>query len=66
MTSEMLLADKYLSIIHNRGKRGLPLKRVFHNMRKKGLFFRAYANLYANDGATTVGSDPEDTIQGMS
>lgn len=66
MTSEMLSADKYLSIVHDRGKRGLPLERVYRNMRKKGLFYRAYANLYANEGATTVGSDPEDTIQGMS
>ena len=66
MTSEMLIADKYLSIIHNRGKRGLSLERVYHNMRNKGLFYRAYANLYANNGATTKGSDPEDSIQGMS
>jgi group II intron reverse transcriptase/maturase len=35
-------------------------------MRRRGLFLKAYAKIYANAGATTVGTDPEDTIQGMS
>ena len=62
----MLLADKYLSIINDRGKRCLPLKRVYRNMRRRGLFYKAYENLYSNAGATTPGTDPKDTIQGMS
>lgn len=66
MSSEMLLADKYLSIVNDRGKRSLPLKRVYRNMRQRGLFYKAYENLYSNAGATTPGSDPADTIQGMS
>ena len=66
MTSEMLLADKYLHVINDRGKRRLPLQRVYRNIRRKGLFLKAYAKLYANDGSTTPGSDPKDTIQGMS
>jgi group II intron reverse transcriptase/maturase len=66
MSSEMLQADKYLSIINERGKRSLPLKRVYHNMRQRGLFYKAYENLYSNPGATTPGTDPDDTIQGMS
>ena len=66
MTSEMLLADKYLHVINDRGKRRLPLQRVYRNIRHKGLFLKAYAKLYANDGSTTPGSDPNDTIQGMS
>lgn len=66
MSSEMLLADKYLSIVNDRGKRSLPLKRVYRNMRQRGLFYKAYENLYSNSGATTPGSDPADTIQGMS
>lgn len=66
MSSEMLLADKYLSIVNDRGKRSLPLKRVYRNMRQRGLFYKAYENLYSNAGATTPGSDPTDTIQGMS
>ncbi len=66
MTSEMLLADKYLSVVRDRGQRRLPLERVYRNMRNRGLFLKAYANIYANAGATTVGTDPTDTIQGMS
>lgn len=66
MPSEMLSADKYLSIVNDRGKRSLPLKRVYRNMRQRGLFYKAYENLYSNAGATTPGSDPKDTIQGMS
>jgi retron-type reverse transcriptase len=62
----MLLADKYLSIINDRGKRSLTLKRVYRNMRQRGLFFKAYENLYSNRGATTPGIDADDTIQGMS
>ncbi len=61
----MLLADKYLHIVQKRGERKLPLERVYRNMRKPNLFLRAYAKIYANAGATTVGTDPEDTIQGM-
>lgn len=66
MTSEMLLANKYLKVIQNRGKRKLPINRLYRNMRKRGLFLKAYAKIYANKGATTVGTDPKDTIQGMS
>lgn len=62
----MLLADKYLSIVNDRGKRSLPLARVYRNMQQRGLFYKAYENLYSNAGATTLGSDPTDTIQGMS
>ncbi len=66
MTSEMLLADKYLSIINDRGKTRKPLSRVYRNMRQTGMFLKAYANLYSNAGATTTGTDPNDSIQGMS
>ena len=66
MSSEMLLAEKYLRVINNRGQRRLPLTRVYRNMRKEGLFLKAYGNLYANKGALTAGTDPADTVQGMS
>lgn len=62
----MLLADQYLHIIRNRSQRGLPLKRVYRNMCRRGLFLKAYAKIYANDGVTTPGTDVTDTIQGMS
>lgn len=66
MTSEMLLADKYLTIVRDRGERRLELRRVYRNMRREELFLRAYGKLYANKGAMTEGIDPKDTIQGMS
>ena len=66
LTSEMLIADQYLQVVRSRGQRSLPLERVYHNMRRRGLFLKAYAKIYANDGATTVGTDAQDTIQGMS
>jgi group II intron reverse transcriptase/maturase len=62
----MLLADRYLQVVRSRGRRNLPLERVYRNMRRQGLFLKAYAKIYANDGATTVGTDAQDTIQGMS
>ena len=62
----MLTAENYLCVIQSRGQRGLPLKRVYRNMRNRDLFLKAYGKIYANKGATTIGTDPTDTIQGMS
>ncbi len=60
-------AQKYLEIVRERGKAKATLNRVYANIKKhKGLFLMAYANLYANKGALTPGTDPEDTIDGMS
>jgi len=66
MTSEMLSDNPYLCIVRDRGTRNLELKRVYRNMRCEALFLRAYGKLYANKGAMTPGSDPTDTIDGMS
>jgi group II intron reverse transcriptase/maturase len=66
MTSEMLIADNYLAVVNDRGNRKLPLTRVYRNMRKRGLFLKAYGKIYQNAGATTIGTDENDTIQGMS
>ncbi|MEM6319963.1 MAG: reverse transcriptase domain-containing protein [Bacteroidota bacterium] len=62
----MLSAENYLNVIQSRGQRGLPLERVYRNMRNRDLFLMAYGKIYANKGATTIGTDPTDTIQGMS
>lgn len=59
-------SQKYLEIVKRRGEEGKELKRVFHNIRKPGLFVQAYGNLYANKGALTLGTDATDTIDGMS
>ena len=59
-------AQTYLEIVRSRGERRLELRRVYRNLRNGGLYLRAYAKLYANQGALTPGTDPSDTVDGMS
>jgi group II intron reverse transcriptase/maturase len=58
-------AKTLLSIIRDRGKRGLPLKRVYPLLYNPDLYLRAYARLYSNTGAMTPGATRE-TVDGMS
>jgi group II intron reverse transcriptase/maturase len=58
-------AETLLSIIRERGKRGLPLRRVYPLLYNPELYQRAYARLYANKGAMTRGATRE-TVDGMS
>jgi group II intron reverse transcriptase/maturase len=62
---EMRTADDILSVIRDRGTRGLPLERVYRLLFNRDLYLRAYARLYPNQGAMTKGSTPE-TVDGMS
>lgn len=62
----MLNAQKYIEIVKSRGERKRPLNRVFRMIRHRDLFLAAYSKLYANNGATTAGTNPEDTVDGMS
>lgn len=57
---------KAVEIISERGKTGKQLERVYRMLRNRELFLTAYSNLYANQGALTPGTDPNDTIDGMS
>jgi len=57
---------KAVEIISERGKTGKPLERVYRMLRNRELFLTAYSNLYANQGVLTPGTDPNDTIDGMS
>src|SRR5713101_3316830 len=57
-------AETVLNIIHERGKRGLPLENIYRLLYNPMLYLRAYARLYANDGAMTAGSNGE-TVDGM-
>lgn len=59
-------AQTYLEIVRNRGERQLELRRVYRNLQNRELFLSAYAKLYANKGALTPGTDPTDTVDGMS
>ncbi len=61
----MRSADQVLSIIQERGKRGLPLERVYRLLFNPALYLKAYGKIYRNDGALTPGTTPE-TVDGMS
>jgi retron-type reverse transcriptase len=62
---EMRSADQVLSIIHERGQRGLPLERVYRLLFNPALYLKAYGKIYRNDGALTKGAT-EETVDGMS
>src|SRR5262245_51686983 len=57
-------AETVLSILRGRGKRGLPLERIYRLLYHPDLYLRAYARLAANNGAMTPGTTPE-TVDGM-
>src|SRR5512133_1891705 len=61
----MQTADALLEIIHERGKRGLPLERLYRHLFNPELYLRAYGKIYRNDGAMAPGVDAE-TVDGMS
>src|SRR2546423_14655273 len=58
-------AVTYLELIRERGKKGLPLERVYRQLFNKGLFLMAYGKIYRNKGAMTHGVTDE-TPDGMS
>ena len=61
----MRTAETILNIIQDRGKRRLPLEDVYRQLYNPDMSLRAYARIYANDGAMTQGITSE-TIDGMS
>jgi group II intron reverse transcriptase/maturase len=60
----MQTAETYLAILRERGRRGLPLKRVYRQLFNPALYLKAYGKLYRNQGALTPGVDAE-TVDGM-
>jgi group II intron reverse transcriptase/maturase len=54
-----------MEILHERGKRGLPLERLYRHLFNPELYLRAYGKIYRNDGSMTPGSNQE-TVDGMS
>jgi hypothetical protein len=58
-------ANVYLKLVHERGKKGLPLERVYRQLFNKNLYLKAYGKLYRNAGVLTPAVN-EDTIDGMS
>jgi group II intron reverse transcriptase/maturase len=61
----MQTAEALLEIIHERGKKGLPLERLYRHLFNPELYLRAYGKIYRNDGALTPGTTGE-TVDGMS
>src|SRR3989441_2674753 len=61
----MQIAKTYLELIRERGKKGLPLERVYRQLFNKDLFLMAYGKIYRNKGAMTHGVTDE-TPDGMS
>ena len=51
----MRSAETVLGIIHNRGRRGLPLEDVYRQLFNPGLFLLAYGRISRNAGAMTPG-----------
>src|SRR5918997_2159218 len=58
-------AETVLNIIRERGRRGLPLERLYRQLFNRELFLVAYGRIYANKGAMTPGVTRE-TVDGMS
>ena len=61
----MQSADTVLKVLRDRGRRKLPLERLYRQLFNEQLFLIAYGRIYANDGAMTPGVDGE-TPDGMS
>lgn len=61
----MQSAATVLDVIRERGRRGLPVERLYRQLFNPELFLLAYGRIYANDGAMTPGVTGE-TVDGMS
>jgi retron-type reverse transcriptase len=61
----MQTTEAYLGLLRERGKRGLPLERVYRQLFNKNLYLTAYGKIYRNKGASTKGVN-DDTVDGMS
>jgi group II intron reverse transcriptase/maturase len=60
----MQTAQTYLELVRERGKKGLPLERVYRQLFNRDLYLRAYGKIYGNKGAMTHGVTDE-TPDGM-
>lgn len=61
----MQTTKTYLELLHERGKKGLPLERVYRQLFNRDLYLTAYGKIYRNAGAMTHGVTSE-TPDGMS
>jgi group II intron reverse transcriptase/maturase len=61
----MQSAETVLHVIRERGRRGLPLERIYRQLFNPALFLMAYGRIQSNAGAMTPGVTGE-TVDGMS
>ena len=61
----MRKADTILALVQERGKKGLPVERVYRLLFNQDLYLKAYGKIYRNKGAMTHGVT-EETPDGMS
>ena len=54
-----------LSVLRERGRKGLPCTQLYRQMFNRNLYLTAYGNIYSNQGAMTPGAGGE-TADGMS
>ena len=54
-----------LSVLRERGRKGLPFEQLYRQMFNKDLYLLAYGNIYSYQGAMTPGAS-EETADGMS
>jgi group II intron reverse transcriptase/maturase len=57
-------AETVLNVLRERGRRGLPLERLYRQLFNPALYLVAYGRIYSNKGAMTSGVDGE-TADGM-
>lgn len=58
-------AETVLDVLRERGRRGLPLERLYRQLFNRQWYLLAYGRLYSNKGSLTPGPDGE-TADGMS
>jgi group II intron reverse transcriptase/maturase len=58
-------AETILGLISERGRKGVPLERVYRLLFNRDLYLLAYGRIYRNAGAMTKGAT-EETVDGMS
>jgi len=60
----MRTSDTILGLLRERGRKGLPLKRVYRLLYIPDLYLTASGKIYRNHGALTKGTADE-TVEGM-
>ena len=58
-------AETVLTVLRERGRKGLPCDELYRQMFNKSLYLLAYGNIYSNQGSMTPGAGDE-TADGMS